>query len=580
MANARRVDLLRACEAAVSWSAAIAALLAVLAALQLIVPGVFHDAPGLGYGRLAVAHMLVVLTGVLGNSFFAFLLHLWPGRIESLTRQPVAWGIFWGWNCAVAVPTAVAALAGILPHSPWLEMYTQRSAIHGAIAGMFAFFVWQRSAETARLTGRSGAISSVTSTILIFAYLAISIAENNTELPSHEPLRMGARALEGLAAYRNYWIVALMGSLVIAIVCGLMARRSLRGSVSGVADVPLMSRRTRLTLAALGLLMTALWPFAIWMDARSKEPLPIPETASEQRGRDVYIREGCSNCHNAERKNIGPDLSREHGVRTTEWHYAHLFLPRLVTPTSPMPSYSHLFSVGPDTPTQEGRDLVAYVESFGRAKELSESVGAAELAHPARARRSNELPPPTKYVGTADPKETFTKHCVGCHGAKGAGDGVASSLLRPRPANLAAHRYSDDQIARALWNGVAGTSMPAWRDMSSERIASVVKYVQSFGAKNDTSFDATLAAAGQAVYAKNCSQCHGDTGAGDGFSAMQLPVPPANFQAQQPSLDYALSAIAGGVEGTPMAPWTARLNEQDMLSVAHYIRSLYKGGTR
>ena len=329
----------------------------------------------------------------------------------------------------------------------------------------------------------------------------------------------------------------------------------------------------------IGILLL-LWPIAIFSETDSARDLPTGTTQSEMRGRAVYVREGCASCHNANHDPIGPDLSSEHGVRTTEWHYAHLFLPRLVTPTSPMPSYSHLFSVGPDTPTQEGRDLVAYVESFGRARELSETVGVAELAHPARARRSNELPPPTKYVGTADPKQTFTKHCVGCHGAKGAGDGAASSLLRPRPANLAAHRYSDDQVARALWNGVAGTSMPAWRDMSSERIASIAKYVQSLSAKNDTSFDATLAAAGQAVYAKNCSQCHGDTGAGDGFSAMQLPVPPANFQAQQPSLDYALSAIAGGVEGTPMAPWTARLNEHDMLAVAHYIRSLYKGGTR
>lgn len=79
------------------------------------------------------------------------------------------------------------------------------------------------------------------------------------------------------------------------------------------------------------------------------------------------------------------------------------------------------------------------------------------------------------------------------------------------------------------------------------------------------------------MFAANCAQCHGEAGAGDGFSASRLAVPPANFQAQQPTLDYALRAIAGGVAGTPMAPWTARINEQELLAVAHYIRSLYQG---
>ena len=85
---------------------------------------------------------------------------------------------------------------------------------------------------------------------------------------------------------------------------------------------------------------------------------------------------------------------------------------------------------------------------------------------------------------------------------------------------------------------------------------------------------------GARVYAAHCSQCHGERGAGDGFSAASLAVAPANFQRQQPSLDYALRAIASGVEGTPMAPWTSRINEQELLAVAHYVRSFYTGGSR
>ncbi|MDR1648292.1 MAG: cytochrome-c oxidase, cbb3-type subunit II [Zoogloeaceae bacterium] len=85
-------------------------------------------------------------------------------------------------------------------------------------------------------------------------------------------------------------------------------------------------------------------------------------------GREVYIREGCYNCHSqmirpfraeTERyghysvagefvfdhpfqwgsKRTGPDLHRVGGRYSNEWHQAHLFNPRDVVPESNMPSY-------------------------------------------------------------------------------------------------------------------------------------------------------------------------------------------------------------------------------------------------
>ena len=88
-------------------------------------------------------------------------------------------------------------------------------------------------------------------------------------------------------------------------------------------------------------------------------------------GRDVYIREGCYNCHSqmvrpfraeTERyghysvagefvydhpfqwgsKRTGPDLQRVGARYSDEWHYAHLNNPRDVVPESNMPAYSFL----------------------------------------------------------------------------------------------------------------------------------------------------------------------------------------------------------------------------------------------
>jgi cytochrome c oxidase cbb3-type subunit II len=96
-----------------------------------------------------------------------------------------------------------------------------------------------------------------------------------------------------------------------------------------------------------------------------------PYTPLELAGRDIYVREGCYNCHSqmirplrdeVERyghyslaaesmydhpfqwgsKRTGPDLARVGGKYSDEWQRAHLNNPRSVVPGSIMPSYGFL----------------------------------------------------------------------------------------------------------------------------------------------------------------------------------------------------------------------------------------------
>ena len=96
-----------------------------------------------------------------------------------------------------------------------------------------------------------------------------------------------------------------------------------------------------------------------------------PYTALELAGRDIYVREGCYNCHsqmirplNAETlryghystagefvydrpfqwgsKRTGPDLHRVGGKYSDEWHRLHLAGPRDLVPESNMPAYPWL----------------------------------------------------------------------------------------------------------------------------------------------------------------------------------------------------------------------------------------------
>jgi cytochrome c oxidase cbb3-type subunit II len=107
--------------------------------------------------------------------------------------------------------------------------------------------------------------------------------------------------------------------------------------------------------------------------AEAIKPLPgvKPYPALELAGRDVYVREGCYNCHSqmvrtlrfeSERyghyslagesvydrpfqwgsKRTGPDLARVGGRYSDDWHRVHLINPRDVVPESNMPSYPWL----------------------------------------------------------------------------------------------------------------------------------------------------------------------------------------------------------------------------------------------
>lgn len=358
---------------------------------------------------------------------------------------------------------------------------------------------------------------------------------------------------------------------------------------------------------------------------------PLGLSGSAQRGRAVYAREGCAYCHTQQirylhtdmarfgaptlawetrfdyphlwgTRRIGPDLSRTAGTRSADWHFAHLFAPRSIVSLSVMPAYPALFDGAADRPRQEARDLLAYLESLGRARALAGPEGEAHAregcncagdemrqmafdgpvnAHPATTRRRGGVPALAPSTNLARGQQLYGDHCASCHGATGAGDGPGAAALRPRPANLIEHDYSPRRIAEALWHGVPGTAMPAWRDHSLDDLAALAASVRALAAaRKEPTLPAHLADIGARVYAANCAQCHGADGDGRGSAADALPMAPTSFRAQRPTLDHSLRALRNGVDGTPMAPWSGRLGADEMLAVAYHVRGLYDGGGR
>jgi cytochrome c oxidase cbb3-type subunit 2 len=115
-------------------------------------------------------------------------------------------------------------------------------------------------------------------------------------------------------------------------------------------------------------------------DVRTPEGIKMvrPYSPLEQRGRDIYIREGCYLCHSqmirpfrdeamryghyslaAESqydhpfqwgsKRTGPDLARVGKKYSNEWQVQHLIAPRSMVPESVMPNYPWLLTNALDT---------------------------------------------------------------------------------------------------------------------------------------------------------------------------------------------------------------------------------------
>ena len=132
-----------------------------------------------------------------------------------------------------------------------------------------------------------------------------------------------------------------------------------------------------------------------------------PYTPLELEGRDLYIREGCNNCHSQMvrplrfetarygdytkagetvydhpflwgSKRTGPDLAREGGLRNNNWHYEHMYRPKAVSQNSIMPAYTWLQE--DDLDTGLTKDKISAMRKIGVPyKKGYESVAMKDL---------------------------------------------------------------------------------------------------------------------------------------------------------------------------------------------------------
>jgi cbb3-type cytochrome c oxidase subunit II len=167
---------------------------------------------------------------------------------------------------------------------------------------------------------------------------------------------------------------------------------------------------------------------------RIQPSVPVAASPSAiERGRLVYISEGCIHCHSQyvrpnttdvlmwgpiesldqihqERPPLignrrqGPDLSHVGARRSALWLKMHLYNPREVSGSSIMPSYALLFR------DQRGSDLVAYLASLG-APAARQHIADEQQWH-----LSSEA---LASTNSADAPQLYNHYCATCHNADG-----------------------------------------------------------------------------------------------------------------------------------------------------------------
>ena len=186
---------------------------------------------------------------------------------------------------------------------------------------------------------------------------------------------------------------------------------------SAIERKPLMMLVLSLIVVAIGGIVEMVPTFLI------KENIPTitsvkPYTPLELQGRDIYVQEGCYNCHSqmirpfrAEvarygeyskagefvydhpfqwgSKRTGPDLARIGGKYPDSWHFNHMLDPTSMAPGSIMPTYPWLFEKSIDmvstnskihamrklgVPYEEGYEAIANEDLKAQATKIVESL--------------------------------------------------------------------------------------------------------------------------------------------------------------------------------------------------------------
>ncbi len=271
----------------------------------------------------------------------------------------------------------------------------------------------------------------------------------------------------------------------------------------------------------IGTTITMIAPFK-WINGAGDRIAEVkPYTPLQQEGRDLYMREGCNNCHSqtvrtlaadVERygngggysksgefvydrphlwgsRRTGPDLARI-GLKYPDpkgaWHRKHMENPQSVVPASNMPSYAFLNQpldttyserkmkllkfpyTQADLDDLKGRSEMDAIIAYMRKLGTDIPVKKAEAATGGAVTGSNPFTDLKAVEGEAG--SLYKQHCASCHGETRQG------TLGPA---LKGSARADADLFKIISQGITANGMPAFSSsLDDVKIWKLVTYIK------------------------------------------------------------------------------------------------------
>jgi len=184
------------------------------------------------------------------------------------------------------------------------------------------------------------------------------------------------------------------------------------------------------------------------------------------------------------------------------------------------------------------------------------------------------LPAPAATPETQTAK-MYMEYCSVCHGDKGDGKSHARQGLRPPPRDFTTgdvrRQLSREHMIAVVKDGKPGTAMVGWETrLSDGQIEALVDYIRERFMPASQEAAAGTSPGGQ-IYAKTCSVCHGEDGAGALWGKTSLHPPPVNFTAadrqQELPRERMIASVTHGRPGTAMTAFASQLSASEIEAV-------------
>ncbi len=402
----------------------------------------------------------------------------------------------------------------IIQHTPALKAGTWQGNAHlwtNALLHLVA------AVAGAILLGRRGLLFVLTAAFLVLACACwllldpagtlqasvlypIGVSLYSVALVAYPSLLSPAASLAERARQAG-WIYALAGWVGSALGIGMGQNLGHVPPLFLAAAGVLVLTPALLTLArrrARELALTAAILVVAFAVAHIQQSQPSTQLSPAERGRQVYIAEGCIHCHSQYvrpqtadvlmwgpvesldavhlqhppligNRRQGPDLSQVGARRSSLWFKMHFFDPPEVSGASIMPSYAFLFRDG------RGDDLVAYLASL-RGPGVQQHVFDEENWYPSLA--------DVQEADAAQGAQLYARFCATCHSADGRTLRRWKSAFKRLPPNPATGPFfylppasmpqeRFERIAQIARFGLPGTDMPGHEYLTGRQVASI-----------------------------------------------------------------------------------------------------------